>query len=143
MNKRNELFFSFFIFVQGLLIIGLIIYLWRKRKSETGRKQFQDSQREHHTNHIDEPVEVDWDQLENKYLEMPSSRFNSYPPSANFNDEGTTLRSTEDIPIVSTTTNFVTVVPGGNENHRLNTAEAVSQKQHHVMVLKPHGAGFH
>ena len=128
--------------VQGLLIIGLIIYLWRKRKSETGRKQFQNSQREHHTDHIDEPVEVDWDQLENKYLEMPSSRFNSYPPSANFNDEGTTLRSTEDIPIVSTTTNFVTV-PDRNENHRLNTAEAVSQQQRHVMVLKPYGAEFH
>ncbi|KAG2204941.1 hypothetical protein INT46_005367 [Mucor plumbeus] len=99
--------------------------------------------KEHHTEHIDEPVEVDWDQLENKYVEMPSSKFNnSYPPSTNFNDEGTTLRGTEDTPIVSTTANFITV-PDGSEIHKLNTAEAISQKQQPVMVLKPDGSGFH
>lgn len=144
MNKKKQIILLIHLFfVQGLLIIGLIIYLWRKRKSEAGRKQFQDSQNEHHTEHIADPVEVDWDQLENKYVEMPSTRFNnSYPPSANFNDEGTTLRDTEDIPIVSATTNFVTV-PHENEIHKLNTAERISQTQQPVMVLKPDGAGFH
>jgi hypothetical protein len=141
--KQIILHTQLFLFIQGLLIIGLIIYLWRKRKGGAGHKKNQYSQREHHTEHIDEPVEVDWDQLENKYVEMPSSKFNnSYPPSTNFNDEGTTLRGTEDTPIVSTTANFITV-PDGSEIHKLNTAEAISQKQQPVMVLKPDGSGFH
>lgn len=100
--------------------IAFWFYLRNKKNVERYKRQVEQQQEDADRQDI-EPLEVDWDQIENKYMEMS--------PRANF------VKSSDQISITDNTlvnntgspTGFPAMIPDGVGAQRAHAAESLDQ----------------
>lgn len=115
--------------VAFLAIVGLAIFFYRRNNSNSKREQVPAAVTMEHDNHSQEPIDVNWDEIEKQYVEVPPNMNNSKPRES---IDGTTRYSSSDEGINRTTGIHSTVnVPNAIDENPPPTR----------FVLKPDGAG--
>lgn len=130
----------------GALVIWFCIR--KKKKNEKIRTQQQElteqQQSEYYNRSDVEPMEVDWDQIENKYMEMPSIGLGNNTTTTGTERFGASPSSVASTTIVNGGDNSLaspSVHPDGVEVHHPHTIDSpnVQTSIQPPRVLKPDG----